>query len=222
MGTTAPVTTPYIEPVDYAAWGLSASLDPSLVLRATVLINRYCHRPQGLGPVSYSEQIRLPFGRNRVLLSYRPVIGLVAAQGRYGYPRRSEMLDQVIPGAAILLLTTELGGPPVWEAIDISVIAIDQFSNTGEIWLPAGILLYHYTDIQITYTAGLQPQDARMDDIRQACANVALAIQQRLETGGTGTKSAKGGDRSIDYWSASLIDRDTRLILDPYRPKVMR
>lgn len=82
---------------------------------------------------------------------------IIAASGRYGYPRRG--MQAVYPdlnyGANLLMIASYFGGPPTWTAIDPT--AIDYDTTTGEVWLPAGLYLSQYTEVIITYNAGFAP-----------------------------------------------------------------
>jgi hypothetical protein len=207
----------YLQTSDYATYGLPAVLAPNLVLRASVLIDTYCKRAMAV--TSYTEQLRLPSGRNRVLLSYTPAVALapatipyVTAQGRYGYPRRASSSMQVFPATSLLELSSIFGGPPQWEDIDVTQI-VDNHA-TGEIWLPPGIYMAQYTEIKITYTAGYVVVP---DAIMAACAYLVFAYLERAAMMGM-----KGKVTALVASDHTLIDADIKAMLDPYRVRVMR
>src|ERR1700677_3022479 len=90
----------YLQPTDYANYGLPAGTTPDWVTAATALINSYCRRPD-LNVVQYNERLRVTRGARTVLLSYLPLAPLgtaatpiVRMQGRYAKPRRGEMINE--------------------------------------------------------------------------------------------------------------------------------
>jgi hypothetical protein len=201
----------YLQPADYASYGLPATLNASLVVRASSLIDTYCRR--AIAPTQATEELRLPAGRNRLLLARTPVISVDAAQGRYGYPRRANSNMQVFPGSSLLELSSIFGGPPQWETIDATQVVWD--ANTGEAWFPAGIFMSQYTDVMVTYTAGYT---ATPDAIKAACAFLIFAYLERA-----GLMGAKGGRvTALVSSDHTLINRDIAAMLAPYRVRSMR
>ncbi len=110
---------PYLEPADYPNYGLPAATTADWITAATALINSFCRRPD-LNVIQYTERLRIPSGARTVMLSYLPLAPLGAAtspivslEGRYGQPRRGEMLaDPLFEIAQAFSL------PGQWAAID--------------------------------------------------------------------------------------------------------
>lgn len=212
------MSSTYLQSSDYAAYGLPTSLDASFVTRASALIDAYCHRPMGLLSATCKEALQLPYGRNRVILSYTPIVSIESADGRYGYTRRAETMEQAIPAATLYELSAAFGGPPEWESIDVSQIVIDQYANTGEIWIPAGVYMAHYTDIRIEYTAGYADYASLPYRIKAACADIVRGLQNRSP----GAVSQRVGDMAVRYGDSRFITPEIATMLEPYRVKVMR
>lgn len=207
----------YLTSGDYANYGLPASLDASLVIRASAIIDTYCHRP--IAVTQHTERLRLPVGRNRVLLSYLPMVALapatipyVSAKGRYSYPRRAATKTQVFPAASLYELSTVFGGPPQWEDIDVTQIQDDP--RTGEAWFPAGIYMAQYTEIEIVYTAGYTTTP---DDVKAACAALIFAYLERAAM-----LAQKGRVTALVSSDSTLINQDIKRMLEPYRATVFR
>lgn len=200
----------YLDPSEYATYGLPATLAASLVVRASALIDAHCHRP--LASTQFVEQLRLPAGRNRVIVARTPLRSIDAARGRYGYPRRAASAEQVYPAASLYELSSAFGGPPEWETIDPAQAVFD--ARTGEVWVPAGIYMAHYTDVEITYTAGYT---ATPDQVKAACALLIFAYLERA-----GMMGMKGKVTALVSSDHTLINRDIAAMLEPFRARAMR
>lgn len=204
------MTTPYLSPDEYATYGVPGIAD-SLILQASALIDTHCHRQ--ILAAQYEDQFKLPENRNQFNVPIRPLLEVVSAEGRYGYPRRGAAWTQQFPATTIAQLSTFFGGPPIWEDIDVSLAVIN--GPTGEIWIPAGIYMVHYTEIHLVYRAGY---NAVPDEIKQACALLATALDNQE----VGVKTFKAGDRSMSAWSSSAITSDVRALLAPFVAKTLR
>ena len=68
----------YLEPADYANYGLPAGTTADWITAATALINSYCRRPD-LNVIQYIERLRVTTGAQTVLLSYLPLAPLAPA-----------------------------------------------------------------------------------------------------------------------------------------------
>ncbi len=143
----------------------------------------------------------------------RPLVEVISGQGRYGYPRRGAAWTQLFPATTIAQMSAFFGGPPEWEDIDVSLAAID--GPTGEVWIPAGIYMVHYSEVQLVYRAGYA---VAPDAVQHACAILA----QSLANQEIGAKSLKTGDGSAVFWSDSALTSDVRALLAPYVAKTLR
>ena len=141
------------------------------------------------------------------------VSSLISASGRYGYGRRDNQYTtpDLGIGASILQLIAPLGGPPSWVAIDCS--AIDVKAELGELWLPAGLYLTAYTEVDITYNAGYDPRHLPRG-IKHSCA--ALCKNFISRAGGiTGLKGYTAGKVHATF-TEDLIDRNIEKFLSPF------
>src|SRR5208282_2155802 len=125
----------YLEPADYANYGLPAGTTADWITAATALINSHCKRP-GLNVVEYIERLRVTAGAQTVRLSYLPLTPLapatsaiVSINGRYAKPRRGEMLNE-----AMSEIVSVFALPGQWTAIDLTLVDFDP--ATGELTLP--------------------------------------------------------------------------------------
>ena len=90
----------YLQPADYANYGLPDGTTADWITAATALINSYCRRPD-LNVIQYTERMRLTAGSQTVRLSYLPLAPsgtattpFLSIEGRYAKPRRGEPADQ--------------------------------------------------------------------------------------------------------------------------------
>lgn len=157
------------------------------------------------------EEKKMPSGRPITTVSRWPVLSLLSGRGRYGYGRRSSSGNFAVNEYNLLAAITSFGGPPIWEIFDASLAGID--TNTGNLWVPAGVLLAYYTDINIWYVAGWTYANLPYE-IKQACANVVNNFTNQPIYGDI--KSLKAGDTGITFNSSSYIDANTRAMLTPY------
>ena len=175
--------------------------------------------------VLINEKRTMPQNRPLTTLGKTPVANVVSGVGRYGYMRRGDDSVGSINTYNLLAVMSKFGGPPAWEPFTPQANSIDP--QTGEMWVPAGVLLAYYTEIRVWYVAGWTyatlPQN-----IKQACVNiinnqVALqGIPGTIQTAKTGTASlahfAAGKDGKV---GSAAVDTDTALLLAPYRAMVM-
>jgi hypothetical protein len=107
---------------------------------------------------------------------------VVSARGRYGYRRRGEapVYPEANYGINPLQLASFFGGPPQFTDIDIQNIDFD--ARTGEVWLPAGLYLAQYSEVEMTYNSGFHPLDMP-NAIKQATAALVLNMLVRPASG---------------------------------------
>ena len=199
----------YLLPADYVNYGLPAGTTPDWVTAATALINSYCRRPD-LNVIQYQERLRIVSGSQTVLLSYLPLAPLASAtsplvtiEGRYGRPRRGELVAVPLVEAALAFSL-----PGEWTAIDPTTV--DFASDTGELTLPWNLFGLPYNEVMVTYTAGLA---AIGDDVKSACAQIVRNAQAQpaLNVG-----QSKMDTMQMRYFSSLLIDQTVEAWLKPY------
>jgi len=199
----------YLLPADYANYGLPAGTTPDWVTAATALINAYCRRPD-LNVIQYQERLRVVSGSQTVLLTYLPLAALapatsplVAIEGRYGRPRRGEMVAVPLVEAALAFSL-----PGEWTAIDPTTV--DFASDTGELTLPWNLLGLPYNEVMVTYTAGLETIG---DDVKSACAQIVRNAQAQPALN---VSQSKMDTMQMRYFSSLLIDETVATLLKPY------
>ena len=199
----------YLLPADYVNYGLPAGTTPDWVTAATALINSYCRRPD-LNVIQYTERLRIVSGSQTVLLSYLPLAPLspatsplVTIEGRYGRPRRGEMVAVPLVEAALAFSL-----PGEWTAIDPATV--DFASDTGELTLPWNLLGLPYNEVMVTYTAGLA---TITDDVLCACAQIVRNAQAQPALN---VSQSKMDTMQMRYFSSLLIDETVQTWLAPY------
>ena len=199
----------YLQPADYANYGLPAGTTPDWVTAATALINSYCRRPD-LNVIQYTERLRIVSGSQTVLLSYLPLAPLAPAtsplvtiEGRYGRPRRGES-----PEIALLEISVAFALPGTWSAIDPTTVDFDPV--TGELTLPWNVLGLPYNEVMVTYTAGLA---TITDDVLCACAQIVKNAQAQPALN---VSLSKLDTLQMKYFSSSLVDETVQAWLRPY------
>ncbi len=164
------------------------------------------------------ESRAMPKQRPITTLSRYPVANLLSGRGRYGYGRRGSTNEYNLNDFNLLAAIQRFGGPPVWESFSVGAINLD--AATGRVWVPAGILLAYYSEVNIYYVAGFT-QTALPVQIKQACANLVEAATNAPETP-VNAQSVKAGTYGVTMFNPSLFDDDTRRMLDPYRLRDFR
>jgi hypothetical protein len=163
------------------------------------------------------EELPVPSNRTVVRVSRNPMANLLAGFGRYATGRRSQQFAGPDINNNLLAYVGAFGGPPLWTQFPVDQTDINF--NTGEVWIPAGLLLAYFTDVRLRYIAGWS-QANLPTDIKQAVANIVRAVIDNPFGGNF--KSMKAGDAAWERFSASALDLDTQSLLTPYRAMLMR
>ena len=199
----------YLQPADYANYGLPAGTTADWVTAATALINSFCRRPD-LNVIEYTERLRVTSGLQTVRLSNLPLANLgtamtpiVGIQGRYAKPRRGEMLNEPMFEAACAFSL-----PGQWTTIDPNSVDFDP--NTGELTLPWNLLGLPYNEVAVTYTAGLSTIG---NDVKSACAQI---VRNAQSTPALNASKTKIDTMQMQYFSSSLVDETVQTWLRPY------
>ncbi len=196
----------YLEASEFEAYGLDAETAMSWITAASVLIDAHCRRAT-LGVQQYRERLRIPQGCNRVRLTYLPLTAaasapsaIVTVKARYGSFGRGDDLASDFANA--------FGLPGNWTELDPA--SVDACPETGELALPEHPLGLHYNEVEITYTAGLEPLP---EGVKVACAQLVRNAQATPALNVRGN----GLDRMhMEYFSDSLLDANVRQMLAPY------
>ena len=162
------------------------------------------------------QELPVPPKRATVRLSRPPVVRILSGFGRYAIGRRSQQFAGLDINTNLLGITAAFGGPPAWTPFPVE--QTDVNTSTGEVWIPPGLLLAHFSDVRLRYVAGW-PEDGIPGDIKLAVANIVRAsIDSPF---GGNIKLQKAGDATLERFSASSIDVDTKNLLQPYRALLM-
>jgi hypothetical protein len=199
----------YLEPTEYANYGLPSGTTLDWITSATALINSYCRRPD-LNVIQYEERLRIVVGSQTVRISYLPLAPLgtattplVGIEGRYARPRRGEL-----PHQPLSEVVWAFSLPGQWTAIDVSLVDYD--ANTGELMLPWNVLGLPYNEVKVTYTAGLTTIG---DDVKSACAQI---VRNAQATPALNASMSRIDTMQVKYFSSSLIDETVQAWLKPY------
>lgn len=142
-----------------------------------------------------------------------PILG---ASGRYGYGRRSEfaIYPDLNYGMNLLMIASFFGGPPSWTPIDVTMIDVDIQSQSGEIWVPAGLYLSQYTEMIVVYNSGYDPRN-----MPPAIKNSTAALTKNMLARGGGTTGIRSlqtaGAVNVSF-TEELIDTTIQRWLAPY------
>jgi hypothetical protein len=201
----------YLQPSEYELYGLETTTEASWVTAASAVMDAHCRR-NTLGVTQYMERLRMADGRRPVRLTYLPLsavapatTAIVAARGRYATPRRGELFYEELGWDAAIAF----GIPGTW--VDLDVSELDAFPGTGEVTFPVNLLGWAFTEVEITYTAGLDPLP---DPVKVACAQL---VKNAQATPALNVKRNVMPDRmQFMYFSATLLDETVQSLLAPY------
>lgn len=198
----------YLEASEYAAYGLEETTAESWVTAASALMDAHCRRAT-LGVQQYTERMRVD-GRGVVRLTYLPLAAvapatsaIVALRGRMGVLRRGEANEDLLSEVA-----REFGLAGAWSTMDVSNVDYDP--ATGELTLPAHALGLPYNEVEVAYTAGLDPMP---EAVKCACAQI---VRNAQATPAMNVRMNYLDGMRMGYFSDSLLDEDARKMLAPY------
>ena len=199
----------YLQPTQYASYGLSPDVTDDWITVASAMIDAHCRRVS-LNPTQYTERLRLVEGSQTVRLSHLPLAPiapatspLVSIQARYAKPRRGQT---VYPLQEEVLWAFSL--PGTWTTVDPTTV--DFVANTGELVFPLNIMGLPYNEVEVTYTAGLATIP---DAVLSACA---LIVKNAQATPGMNVKMSRMDTMQMQYFSSSLVDATVQQLLAPW------
>ncbi|MFT4112977.1 hypothetical protein, partial [Silvibacterium sp.] len=138
----------YLQPTQYASYGLAADVSDDMITMASALIDTHCRRVS-LNPTQYTERLRMVAGSQTVRLSHLPLtpiapatLPLVSIQARYAKPRRGEL---VFPLLEEVLWAFSL--PGAWTTVDPTTV--DFMADTGELVFPLNIIGLPYNEVEV-------------------------------------------------------------------------
>jgi hypothetical protein len=201
----------YLQPSEYESYGLESTTALSWVTVASAIIDAHCRRST-LAVAQYRERMRTDSEQRPIRLTYLPLAAvapattpIVSAEARYAAPRRGEMEYEALGWDAALAF----GLPGTW--VELDVAELDVALDTGEVTLPVNVLGWTFTELQIVYTAGLDPLP---DAVKVACAQL---VKNAQATPALNVKKNVVPDRmQLMYFSDSLLDAIVQSLLAPY------
>ncbi len=205
----------YLQPADYAAFGLSADTADAWVTAASAMMEAYCKRPSLLA-ASYTERMRVPHLAQTVRLSYTPLISVDVVQAQYARPRFGDDtcgdgiggFGGYGPGSLAGTYIAAFALPYQWVPVDVTTLDISL--PTGEFRFPWNMMGIRYGQAEVTYTAGLTTVP---DALTVACAQI---VKNAQATPGLNVKSSRMDTLQTQYFSDSLLDAQVQAILRPY------
>lgn len=157
------------------------------------------------------EQKMLPANRPLTMLAQTPVARILSGTGRYGYARRGDMGVSSIDDFNLLAALSHFGGPPVWEVFDPAGTDVDPI--TGQLWVPAGIMLAYYTEVRVRYVAGFSAAGLP-PEVKMATARTVQALANAPSLGAV--KSYKAGGYAVENFASTLLSDDLKAQLQRY------
>lgn len=162
------------------------------------------------------EQKYVPASRPLTQMSRTPLMNVVSGVGRYGYGRRGDHADYNMEQFNLLAAVSKFGGPPVWELFQQGY-PTGWDVQTGQIWIPAGIMLAYYPEVKLRYVAGFS-QAGIPTSIKAAVAQIIAAANANPGLGAV--KSMASGDTSVTLFSPSLLSDDTKASIQMYSARM--
>lgn len=162
------------------------------------------------------EEKPLPYNRPITRTSRTPVARVISGFGRYGYGRRGQQAAGIEFIPLLLPVVQGFGGPPLWVPFDVTALDINM--NTGEMWVPAGLLLAYFSDVRLRYVAGWSAATLP-SDIKQATASI---VRGQIDTPfSANMKILKAGDAMMQRFGPESLDDDIKALLEPYKARLM-
>jgi hypothetical protein len=162
------------------------------------------------------QELPIPAKRSTVRLSRPPVVRILSGFGRYAVGRRSQQFAGLDMTINLLGIAAAFGGPPAWAQFPADQADVNV--QTGEVWIPPGLLLAHFSDVRLRYVAGW-PKESIPGDIKLAVAGIVrAAIDSPF---GGNLKVMKAGDATLERFAATSLDADTKALLQPYKALLM-
>ena len=200
----------YLQPSEYETYGLEATTAPAWVIAASAIVDAHCRRAT-LSVAQYTERLLVTTGRNAVRLTYLPLVvvapatsAIVSARARYASPRRGEWMYEEMAWEAAAAFRL----PGSWT--DLNPSDMEASYETGDTRLPVNALGWGFSEIEVVYTAGLDPIP---NTVKVACTQLVKNAQAMPAL------NVRRGylDRMrLEYFAEALLDQSVRALLAPY------
>ena len=190
----------YLDPSEYVSYGLSADTPDAAVAAASAILEAHCKRGSLL-VASYTERLRVNRTWGTAQLTYGPFGQLTAVQARCAADR-DHRCEAMFPYARVF------GVAGQWVPLDPASVTVDAAS--GELQLPVNLMGLRYSEVEVTYTAGLTTVP---EAVKVACAQV---VKNAQAIPGLNVKSSKLDTLQTEYFSDSLLDSQVVSLLRPF------
>lgn len=164
------------------------------------------------------EERPMPSKRNVTRASKFPMVRLISGLGRYAYGRRSDQVAGLYNDTNLLAALQTFGGPPAWVPFDVTQASVSV--TTGEVWIPAGLMLAYYSDVRLKFIAGY-PAANIPQPIKQATASICMALMETPELAVGNVKRFAAGGTSIEKFANTVIDADIKAMIDQFAAKLL-
>ncbi|MFZ6727348.1 hypothetical protein ACO0K2_17790 [Undibacterium sp. MH2W] len=155
-------------------------------------------------------------GRSAVMLGCTPTVRVIGGTGRYSYGRRGDSGASNMDDFNLLASINKFGGPPAWEIWPANTSAGINV-QTGELWVPAGMMLAYYSEVKVRYVAGFSYASLPAV-IKQATAQLVADLSQSGAL--ANFKTYKAADTQMERFASSNISDDVKMMLEPYRSRI--
>lgn len=162
-----------------------------------------------------TEERALPANRSITRVARLPCVNVLGLQGRYGYGRRSDQIAGDTLDFNIFAAVQAFGSTPAWVPLNPRDASISP--GTGEVWVPAGLLMAHFSDVRLRYVAGYAAANIPTA-VKAATANLIAAVAGSADVSSQ-VKMYRAGDTQIVRFGASNVDPDTARMLKPYEAR---
>ena len=205
----------YLSASEFERYGVDLATPLALIGAVSALVDAHCKRPTP-APAQYTERLRMMPDTNTVRLTYLPLTAvspatspIISGRARYGQPRRGEAQIWWEPQQQFIAELAEIFGVPgQWTAISADIIDFDVM--TGEVSLLRGPWGMPFNEVEITYTAGLDPI---AEPVKHACAAL---IRNAQATPALNVRLSKLDQMQLEYFSNSIVDDTVRQLLAHY------
>jgi len=200
----------YLQPSEYEAYGLDATTAPAWVMASSAIIDAHCRRTT-LAVSQYTERVRVGTGQAAVRATYLPLVVvapalsvIVAARARYASPRKGDWPYEEMAWEA----ASAFGLAGSW--IDLNVPDLEVCRETGEVQLPMNALGWGFSEVELVYTAGMDPLP---DAVKVACAQLVKNAQAMPALN---VRAGSVDRMRLEYFSDALLDETVRSLLAPF------
>jgi hypothetical protein len=200
----------YLDASELEAYGLESTTAPAWVTAASAIVDAHCRRAT-LAVSQYTERLLVTTGRNTVRLTYLPLVAvspatsaIVSARARDATPRRGEWAydDVAWEAAAVFRI------PGTWT--DLNPADMESSYETGDTTLPVNALGWGFSEVEVVYTAGLDPIPV---PVKVACAQL---VQNAQAMPALNVRKGFLDKMRLEYFSETLLDEKVRSLLAPY------